>query len=86
MVLIEIDDEVWNKYKKSWAILGVKTDEDLIEMLESQLWEESINCIQAAKEGPISNEPEALVLRAIGLMEEKTKAKPNEDTKPTEDE
>jgi hypothetical protein len=40
-------------------------------MLENRLWEESMNCIEHAKSEIVSNEPEALVLRAIGIEEAK---------------
>ena len=75
IVLIEIDDEVWELYKKSWALLGTKTHEGLIKMLEVQLWEESYGCIEDGKKQLMSDEPEALVLREIGLMEEKKASK-----------
>lgn len=71
LVLIEIDDEVWEIYKKSMALLGVRTHEELVRMIEIQLWEESYGCIEDGKKQLMSDEPEALVLRAIGLMEEK---------------
>jgi len=35
MVLIEIDDEVWDLYKKSWALFGVKTYEGLVKQRDS---------------------------------------------------
>jgi len=53
LVSIEIDDEVWEIYKKSWALLGTKTHEDLVRMLEVQLWEESYNCIKDSKKSLI---------------------------------
>ena len=49
MVLIEMDDEVWDLYKKSWALLGTKTHEGLISMLEVELREESNDCIESCK-------------------------------------
>jgi hypothetical protein len=33
MVLIEIDDDVWDLFKKSWVLLGVREHEKLVEML-----------------------------------------------------
>lgn len=33
MVSIWINDDVWKAYKKSWALMGVRTDEK-VEMLE----------------------------------------------------
>jgi hypothetical protein len=29
MVRIEIDDEVWDLFKRSWALMGMRTDEEL---------------------------------------------------------
>ena len=34
----EIDDEVWEKFRSSWALFGMRTDEELIRMLEDQIW------------------------------------------------
>jgi len=73
MVLIGIDDEAWNTYKKSWALFGVRTHKELTRMLELYLQESSQECIEYAKRHLISNEPEALVSRGIGLREEKQK-------------
>lgn len=36
MVRIEIDDEVWHVYKKSWALMGVRTEEKLIAFLSKK--------------------------------------------------
>jgi predicted DNA-binding ribbon-helix-helix protein len=38
VVVIEIDDEVWGMFKRSWALLGMRTDDASIRMLEGQLW------------------------------------------------
>jgi hypothetical protein len=46
MVRIEIDDEVWQVYKKSWALMGVRTEEKLIAYLEDDLWEKSLSVIE----------------------------------------
>jgi hypothetical protein len=34
-------------YRKSWALNGIRTDEELIRMLEDQIWEESVLVIEA---------------------------------------
>ena len=73
VVWIEISDEVWELYNRSWGPHGVRTHAELVRMLEVGLEEESMQCIENAKQDLISYEPEALVLRAIGLMEEKTR-------------
>ena len=73
MVSIEIDDKVWSVFKKSWALLGVKTEEELIEMLECELQEESDAVIVLGGRELLSEEPEALVLRAIGARDQKRK-------------
>ena len=45
LVLIEIDDETWELYKKSWALFGVKTDDGVVKMLEVHMCEESMDVI-----------------------------------------
>jgi len=45
LVLIEIDDETWELYKKSWALFGVKPDDGVVKMLEVHMWEESMDVI-----------------------------------------
>ena len=70
MVRIEIDDEVWSLYKKSWALMGVRTDEELFRMLEDQIWEECMNVIECAEKQLIDDTPEAYVQREIGLEKE----------------
>jgi hypothetical protein len=37
MVILEVDDVVWAKYWKSWALMGVKEYNRLIEVLEDQI-------------------------------------------------
>jgi hypothetical protein len=71
MVLVEIDNEVWALFKKSWALFGTKTHAELVKMLNVDLKETSLNIIEDAKWHLFSDEPEALMLREIGLMEEK---------------
>lgn len=41
MVWIEIADEIWEVYKQSWVMMGVKTHAGLIRMLERYLKESS---------------------------------------------
>jgi hypothetical protein len=73
MVRIEIDGEVWQLYKKSWALMGVRTEEKLIALLEDQLWEESFNVIEGSERELIDDTPEAYMQRAIGLEKERRK-------------
>jgi hypothetical protein len=67
MVRIEIDDEVWQVYKKSWALMEVRTDEKLIRILEDQIWRESISVIEAAEQEQVDDTPAAHAQREIGL-------------------
>lgn len=71
MVKIEIDDEVWSLYKKSWALMGIRTDEKLIDILEKEIQRESLAIIDAAKKDLIDDTPEAYVQREIGLEKER---------------
>lgn len=71
MVWIEIDDEVWELYKKSWALFGVRTHEELVKTLNNSLWDDSIVVLEDSERHLISNEPEALMRREIGLTKEK---------------
>ena len=71
MVKIEIDDEVWNLYRKSWALLGVRDNYKLVEMLEDQMWRESSAVVADSKRQLIDDNPEAYVQREIGLEEER---------------
>jgi hypothetical protein len=72
MVRIEIDDEVWGVFKRSWAVMGVRTDEHLIRMLEIDLWEGAISVLETAERALISDTPEAYVRREIGLEKERS--------------
>jgi hypothetical protein len=73
MVRIKIDDEVWQVYKKPWALMGVRTEEKLIALLEDQLWEESLNVIEDSERQVIDDTPEAYVQREIGLEKERNR-------------
>lgn len=73
MVFIEIDEGIWALFKKSWALFGIKTHVELVKMLNIDLMEQSLKVIEDAKNKLISYEPEALVLREIGLLEKKIK-------------
>jgi hypothetical protein len=60
-------------YKKSWALMGVRTEEKLIALLEDQLWEESLNVIEDSERQVIDDTPEAYVQREIGLEKERNR-------------
>ncbi len=47
MFKIVVSDEVWNMYKKSWALNGIRTDEELVRVLEDQIWRESVLVTEA---------------------------------------
>jgi hypothetical protein len=65
MVKIEIDDEVWNLYRKSWVLCGVRDHYKQVKMLEDQLWTESSEIIE-----DLQWEFEAYGQQEIGLKEE----------------
>jgi hypothetical protein len=71
MVQIEIDDEFGNCYKKSYALMGIREHEELIQILEDQLRRESVSVISDAEKHLIDDTPEAYVQREIGLMKER---------------
>lgn len=73
MVRIEIDGEVWQVYKKSWALMGVRTDEKLIAFLEDDLREKSLSVIEDGERLLIGDTPEVYVQREIGLAKERSK-------------
>jgi hypothetical protein len=43
MVKIEIDDELWRLYKKSWVLFDVKTEDKVIVMLEDSTWRSTVD-------------------------------------------
>lgn len=51
MVLIEIDDKVWEEFARAWALLGVGKEEALVGMLEKQMCEESRRILEGAMKG-----------------------------------
>jgi hypothetical protein len=48
----------------------VKTQEALLRMLHIELWDNSLAVIADAKRSLLSDEPEALMLRKLGLLNE----------------
>ena len=46
---IEIDDEVWQVYRKSWVLMRVRTDNEFIAYLEDDLREKSFSVIEEAE-------------------------------------
>ncbi len=71
MVVIEVDDDVWEAISRAWAILGVREHDNLVRFLMQGLWEKANNMLDDAEKQLISDEPEALVRRAIGIEKEK---------------
>lgn len=51
--------------------MGIRTDEKLIDILEQEIWRESLAVIAAAEEELIDDTPEAYVRREIGLEKER---------------
>ena len=66
-VRIEISDEVWNLYKKSWVLLGVRGHEDLVWFLENDVFERFTELIDFAEEELLDDTTEVYVQREIGL-------------------
>lgn len=71
MVIVDIDDEVWDVYRRSWALMGVRGDKELVRFLEIDMWEHSCDVLEHAEHQLLSDEPEALVRRVIGIEKEK---------------
>lgn len=71
MVKIEIADEAWDVYKRSWALMGIRTDEELVRIFEGDLRETSISVLENAETELIDDTPEAYVRREIGLEKER---------------
>lgn len=49
MVAIEIKGEIWELFKKSWAVMGVKKHNQLVKMLERYIRESSLEVLIDAK-------------------------------------
>jgi hypothetical protein len=49
LVKVDFSDEVWELFKRSWALLGVRTHDELVRVLESQVREESVACLDGAE-------------------------------------
>jgi len=71
MVIIDIDDEIWEAVTCAWALLGIRGHDALVKFLENGLWEECNDMLDDGEKMLISDEPEALVRRAIGIEKEK---------------
>jgi hypothetical protein len=71
MVLIEIRGDAWEVYKRSWALMGIRSHEELVRILEDDIEEKSISVIEDAERQLIDDEPEAYVRREIGILKEK---------------
>jgi hypothetical protein len=48
VVKIEIDDELWRLYKKSWALFDIKTEDKVIVMLEDSMWRSTADALKGA--------------------------------------
>jgi hypothetical protein len=71
MVIIDIDDEVWDVYRRSWALMEVRGYKELVRFLEIEMWEHSCDVLEHAEHQLLSDEPEAFVRRAIGIDKKK---------------
>ena len=71
LVKIEISDDVWERYKLSWALMDIREHKDLVKMLEDDLLEKSNSVIEDSERQLMDDKsPEALARREIGLMKE----------------
>jgi hypothetical protein len=70
LVLIYVSDDVWEVYKKSWALMGIRDHEMLVRFLEDDIYERSLAVIDDAEKHLIDDTPEAYVQREIGLNKE----------------
>jgi hypothetical protein len=71
LVQIYISDDVWEVYKKSWALMGIREHETLVRFLEDDLFERSMSVIDDAETHLLDDTPEAYVQREIGLVKER---------------
>lgn len=69
--IIEISDEVWELWTRSWALLGIKKHEKLVKMLEDQMREESINVLEDGETQLLDDVPEAVDQRQKGIFKHK---------------
>jgi hypothetical protein len=49
MVLIEIRGDAWEVYKRSWALMGIRSHDELVRILEDDIEEKSISVIEDAE-------------------------------------
>ena len=54
MVTIEIDDDVWAVFEKSWEPFDVKGKKHVVKMLEDDILDRSIEVIEDAEKNPES--------------------------------
>ena len=70
MVYLDFDDEIWFVYRKSWMLLGKISDEDVVEMLQQQMWEEANSIIEDARKDPDWYSIEDWMKQELGIHEE----------------
>jgi hypothetical protein len=74
LVRIEISDSVWERYKLSWVLFGRREHQELVKMLEDDLFDKSNSVIDDDGERQLLDDiPEAYGRREIGLMKEDMK-------------
>jgi hypothetical protein len=74
LVRIEISDSVWERYKLSWALFSRREHQELVKMLEYDLFDKSNSVIDDDGERQLLDDiPEAYGRREIGLMKEDMK-------------
>jgi hypothetical protein len=73
LVRIEISDSVWERYKLSCALFGRREHQELVKMLEDDLFDKSNSVIDDGERQLLDDTPEAYGRREIGLMKEDMK-------------
>ena len=74
MVLIEISEEVWQKFKSACAVNNIKSHSEVIQTLEFIIRAEAEDWLDAAQSELVSLAPEALFWRIKGLAKERKRS------------
>lgn len=69
MVVVEIDDEVWDVFRRSWALIADYDCDDLVYALENAIYEESMLILGDAERDPDWYNPEGL--KRAGITKKK---------------
>jgi hypothetical protein len=70
VVFVPIPDNVWETFKQSWALFGVREHQRLVEMLVDDMLDKSIGVLEDSERHLVKDTPEAYAKREIGLLKE----------------